>query len=93
MLEIVLIYLIVGLIMWSPFISKKKVEELSPKHQGMLAHQMALWNAKPKNTANQRTMEQQLVAMKKTWKIMLISTIIGLLIYIPVVIFLYSMMF
>ena len=90
MLEIALIYLIVGLIMWSPFIRKNKVEELSPKHLGMLAHQMAKWNVKPKNATRQRTIEQQLMAMKKTWKIMLISAIVGLLIYIPVVIFLYT---
>ena len=93
MLEIVLIYLIVGLIMWGPFIRKNKVEELSPKHQAMLAHQMVKWNAKPKNAAKPRTMELQLAAMKKTWKIMLVSAILGLLIYIPVVIFLYTMLF
>jgi len=93
MLEVVLIFLIIGVIMWSPFVTKKKVEELSPKHQGMLAQQLAKWNAQPKNANKQRTPEQQLASIKKTWVAMLVGTIIGLMIYIPVVIWLYSNMF
>ncbi|MDR0849875.1 MAG: hypothetical protein LBN07_00105 [Christensenellaceae bacterium] len=92
MLEVILVVMLVYIIMYAPYV-KKTLEQLSEKQKTVVGTMTGQWNARPKNAGNQRTPEQQLAAMQKSFKAYLISFCILLPIYIACIILLYPYLF